>query len=252
MDKLTIKTPEELMIMGKGGKMLAEVRDELAKAVKPGVTGLEIEKLACEMIGKTGGKPSFKMVPGYYHATCINVNDVVVHGIPNEYLIQDGDKVGLDVGLYWQGFHTDTSVTVMAGKATAENSRFLDAGRTAIKKAVEEAKPGKRIADLSKAMQQAIEGAGYSVVRALTGHGIGRNLHEQPAIPCFDMGKYEHSLQIKEGMVLAIEIMYNLGSEEVAYKNNDGWTIVTADGKISGLFEHTVAVTKNGPLVLTV
>lgn len=238
--------------MAEGGKMLSKVREALATAVRPGMTCLNLEKLACEMIDKTGGKASFKLVPGYRHATCININDVVVHGIPDNYQIKEGDKVGIDVGLLWNGFHTDTSTTVIAGKESSEQRNFLDIGRRALREAIGQAKVGKRIADISQAMQKNVEAGGYQVVTALTGHGIGRHLHEEPAIPCFVIDDYKHSPQIKEGMVIAIEIMYNMGTGEVVYKNNDGWTIVTADGKISGLFEHTVAVTKDGPVVLTV
>ena len=237
--------------MAEGGKMLGRVREGVAKSVKPGVTSMQLEKIACELIEATGGSPSFKMVSGYHHATCININDVVVHGIPNNYVIAEGDKVGIDVGLFWKGFHTDTSVTVTAGQESVELKKFLDTGRRALKRAIDQAKPGKRIVDLSRAMQETVEKDGYGIVKALTGHGIGKNLHEEPAIPCFVYDKYEHSLQLKEDMVIAIEVMYNMGTGDVAYKNNDGWTIVTADGKISGLFEHTVAVTRNGPLVLT-
>lgn len=251
MDRMSTKTKEEIEFMAEGGRKLASVREGVAKAVKPGITGLQLEKIACELIDMVGGKPSFKMVPGYHHATCININDVVVHGIPNNYVIRDGDKVGIDVGLFWKGFHTDTSVTVVAGTESNELKRFLDTGKRALKKAIEQAKPGKRIADISRAMQETVEHEGYGIVTALTGHGIGKNLHEEPAIPCFVYDKGEHTPLLKEDMVIAIEVMYNLGTGEVAYKNNDGWTIVTADGKISGLFEHTVAVTRNGPLVLT-
>ena len=245
MDKLTIKTPEEIEIMAEGGRKLAEIRDEISRQVQPGISTGQLDTMAEKMIIKAGGKPSFKMVPGYAWATCINLNETVVHGIPGEEKIKKGDKVGIDVGMFYKGYHTDTSVTVGGPE------KFLEVGRLALKKAAEQASPGKRIMDISKMMQETVEGAGYSVVRALTGHGIGRKLHEEPAIPCFAMGKYEHSPFLVSGMVLAIEVMYNEGAAEVAYKNDDGWTIVTADDKISGLFEHTVAVTGDGPVVLT-
>ena len=235
MNRLTIKTPEEIKIMAGGGRKLAEIRDLLASMVKVGMTTAELDGLADELIAKAGGKPSFKMVPGYKWATCINVNDVVVHGIPGSYKIKSGDKIGIDVGMCYKGFHTDTSITVGGPK------KFLEVGRLALKKAIDQARPGKRVMDT----------AGYSMVRALTGHGIGRYLHEEPAIPCFVVGKYNRSIELKEGMVLAIEIMYNEGTSEVVYQNDDGWTISTADGKISGLFEETVAVTKTGPVILT-
>jgi len=248
MTKMTIKTTKEIETMAEGGKLLAKVRNKVVQAVKPGITTLQLDELADRLIGEAGGKASFKMVPGYRWATCININDTVVHGIPSDYKIKSGDKVGIDVGLYYKGFHTDTSVTVSCNGNWEE---FLEVGRRGLKMAIEQARIGKRVADISRAMQETTEEAGFSVVRALTGHGIGRQLHEEPAIPCFVLGEYEHSPKLVAGMVIAIEIMYNQGDFEVVYKNDDGWTIATADGKISGLFEETVAVTAHGPVVLT-
>jgi methionyl aminopeptidase len=250
MDEQTIKTRREIEIMAEGGRILGNIRDKIAAAVRPGVEVSELENTAERLIKKSGGQASFKMVPGYHHATCININDVVVHGIPDKTIIQAGDKVGIDVGLYYKGFHTDTATTVIVN-GNSNSNKFLNTGKVALKKAIEQAKPGKRVADISRVIQETVEQAGYSAIRALTGHGVGKNLHEEPAIPCFITGKYEHSPVLSEGMVLAIEVMYNAGSPDVAYKNDDGWTIVTADGKISGLFEQTVAVTKSGPVILT-
>jgi methionyl aminopeptidase len=173
----------------------------------------------------------------------------VVHGIPGKYRFKKGDKVGIDVGMFYQGFHTDTSTTVAID--THEHDHFLEVGRKSLKKAIEQAKPGNRIMDISTMMEKVVVEAGFSPVRALTGHGIGRQLHEEPAIPCFVVGNPKHSPKIVVGMVLAIEVMYNAGDFEVVYKNDDGWTIATADAKISGLFEDTVAITENGPVILT-
>lgn len=231
--------------MAEGGQRLAEIRDKVARAVKPGITGLELDRLVDKLIAKAGGEASFKMVPGYKWATCVNINDVVVHGIPDGYKIKIEDKVGIDVGMYYKGFHTDTSITVGGPE------KFLEVGRLGLKRAIAQARIGRRVADISAAMQKTVEEAGYNVVRALTGHGVGRELHEEPAIPCFVIDKYERSPKLTAGMVIAIEIMYNAGSSEVVYKNDDGWTIVTADGKISGLFEETVAIASHGPIVLT-
>lgn len=235
--------------MTEGGVMLGKIRDELASIVRPGMTGLELDRLADTLIEQTGGKASFKMVPGYHHATCINVNDEVVHSIPTKKAFETGDVVGIDVGLYHKGFHTDTAITVEVG--SNKKIKFLEAGRLAVKNAIKQARAGNRIADLSAQMQKAIERAGFSVVRSLTGHGVGRELHEDPAIPGYVSGRYEDSQELREGMVLAIEIMYNEGSSEIVYKNADGWTLITADGKISGLFEETVGITSAGPVVLT-
>jgi methionyl aminopeptidase len=250
MQKVNIKTPSQIKIMTEGGHKLAFIRDELAKFARPGLTTLEIDKFADNLIAQSGGEASFKKVKGYHHATCISVNNEVVHGVPNKRKLKEGDIASIDVGLVWKGFHTDTSVTVGIGKISKANQNFLEAGRECLKKAIAKAKPGNRVADISAQMQR-IEEYGYSPVKALTGHGIGRQLHEDPAVPCFVVGEYNHSPLLRSGLVLAIEIMYNAGSDEVVYKNDDGWTIATADGKISGLFEETVAITNQGPVILT-
>lgn len=260
MPKITIKTAKEIEVMAKGGKILARIRDEVVRATKPGVTTGRLNALADRLITKAGGEASFRMVPGYKWATCINVNDVVVHGVPDGTKVKKGDKVGIDIGMYYLGFHTDTSITVVVNPKSSRSAgqtpnpkltEFLETGKLALRRAIERAKPGNRIYDLSEAMQETVEVAGYSAVRALTGHGIGRELHEEPAIPCFVVGRRKHSPKIVPGMVLAIEMMYNQGGMEVVYPNNDGWTITTADGKMSGLFEETVAITARGPVVLT-
>lgn len=244
MHKIRIKTAEEIEIMAEGGRRLADIRTKLAEAAKPGVTTMDLENLANRLIKEMGGEAAFKKVPGYHWAICASVNDEVVHGIPGKYRIKKGDIVGIDVGLIYKGWYTDAAVTI-------GNNKFLETGKKALKKAIEQARPGKRIADISKAMEKVIVEAGYSPVRALTGHGVGKELHEEPAIPCFTLGAGDYSPKIEVGMTLAVEVMYNEGSAEVGYKNGDGWTIATADGKISGLFEETVAVTAGGPRILT-
>jgi methionyl aminopeptidase len=255
MDKITYKTDAEIGVMAEGGMKLGWIRQQTAAAVKPGMTTRELDKIAQKLIDESGGEASFKRVAGYHHATCINVNQVVVHGIPGERKLAEGDIVGIDVGLYYKGFHTDAAVTIRVEEPESERARekekFLEVGRAALRRAIEQARPGKRIIDISEAMQKTVEGVGYSAVRALTGHGVGRELHEEPAIPCFVVGRKENSPKIVPGMVVAIEVMYNAGVAEVVYENNDGWTIATADGKISGLFEETVAITPGGPVVLT-
>jgi len=248
MSGITIKTPREIEIMTEGGRILAEVRRKTAQLLSPGITTAEVDAYADRLIGEMGAKASFKMVPGYKHATCININEVVVHGIPGKEKVKSGDLVGIDVGVFYKGFHADGATTVIIN---SNNNRFLETGREALKKAIGQAKPGKRVGDISAAMQMVVEKAGYSTIRSLTGHGVGRELHEEPAIPCFVAGKWEHTPKLIAGMVLAIEVMMNQGTWEVSYKNQDGWTIVTLDGKISALFEETVAVTKKGPVVLT-
>ncbi len=218
-------------------------------AVQVGVSAYEIEELAVSLIEKSGGKSSFKMVPNYSWATCINVNEGVVHGIPKKTVVfSDGDVVSVDVGLFYKGFHTDTSFSVGLGvdKAT---ERFLAVGRNALDKAIAEAKPGNHVVDISRQMQK-VEDHGYGVIKSLVGHGVGRELHEEPQIPCYDFGDELPNPKLIPGLVIAIEIMYTMGSPEITHAQ-DGWTIETRDAKISALYEETVAITKNGPLVLT-
>lgn len=246
-----IHSEEEIKIMAIGGAMLGRVKNKLDDAVKIGVTAFEIEELACELIKKEGAEPSFKKVPGYSWATCISVNAGLVHGIPTRELIfKDGDLVSVDVGIYYKGFHTDTSISVGLN-LSSENKKFLGVGKTALEKAIGKTRAGNHIFDISKAMEDTIEGAGYTTIKALVGHGVGRELHEEPQIPCFVPGKIEDSPEIKIGMVLAVEVMYAMGSDKVEV-DADGWTIRTRDGKISALFEETVAVTAKGPKVLTI
>lgn len=247
---IKLKTPEEIKIMEEGGAKLRYVKNALAKATKPGVTSYDLEMLARKLIKEEGAEGSFDKVPGYHWVTCISVNEQLVHGIPKkETVFREGDLVSIDVGLYYKGFHTDTSVSVGLG-LTPENAKFLEAGRRALNAAIKEVKPGRHIFDISEAMESTIEEAGYSPVRALVGHGVGRELHEEPQIPCFVPRGLGRGEEIKEGMVLAIEVMYALGTSEVGLLP-DGWTIAMRDGKISALFEETVAVTPRGHQVLT-
>ncbi len=247
---IKIKTDDEIKVMAEGGKKLVRVKKALVEAIKPGVRASEIEGLAVKLIKDEGAEASFAKVPGYRWATCINVNQGLVHGIPRPSVVfKLGDVVSVDVGLYYKGFHTDTSMTVGLN-LDAGNSRFLDAGREALEKAINKAKVGNYVFDISKAIESTIEAQGYAPIRALVGHGVGRDLHEEPQIPCFVPGKISESAKIEPGMVLAIEVMYAQGEDKVEL-SSDGWTIAMRDGKISALFEDTVAVTKKGPLVLT-
>jgi methionyl aminopeptidase len=247
---IPLKTPGEIEIMVEGGKKLARVKKILGEVVKEGVKASEIEELAVKLIKEEGAEASFKKVPGYHWATCVNVNEGLVHGIPTSGLIfKKGDLVSIDVGIYFKGFHTDTSISVGID-LTPENRKFLNVGQEALNKALKSVKVGNYVYDISKAIEDFIEGAGYATIKALVGHGVGRELHEEPQIPCFMPGKREESPQIMPGMVLAVEVMYAMGSDKVEL-DKDGWTIATHDGKISGLFEETVAVTNKGSKVLT-
>lgn len=248
--KIRIKTPEEIKIMTEGGMKLRRIKNALAESVAAGVTSLDIENLAVNLIKQEGGEGSFNKVPGYSWVTCISVNEELVHGIPTkDRIFKKGDIVSIDVGIYYKGFHTDTSVTVGI-EANPETQKFLEAGRRALKEAIAEVKPGKHIFDISEAIEETIESAGYTPIRALVGHGVGRDLHEEPQIPCFVPKGVGRGEEIREGMVLAIEVMYALGSSQVGILP-DGWTIAMRDGKISALFEDTVAVIPRGHRVLT-
>ncbi len=247
---ISIKKDEEIKIMKEGGEKLGRVKNALKSAVKAGVTAFDIESLANELIDKEGAEASFKKVPKYHWATCISVNEGLVHGIPTKDLVfKNGDVVSVDVGIYYKGFHTDTSISVGINPSP-ENKKFLNAGEEALRQAISKVRIGNYIYDISKAIEETVEKAGYTAIRALVGHGVGRELHEDPQIPCFLPGKVEESPKIEKGMVLAIEVMYAQGQSEVELLE-DGWTIAMRDGKISGLFEDTVAVTEKGPEVLT-
>lgn len=244
------KTQAEIELMHEGGKKLAKIRDFLKDSITPGVTPLELDEMAEKKIIEAGGESSFKKVRGYKWTTCININDGVVHGIPTKKPIQDKDLVKLDVGMFYKGFHTDTSFTVQAGTDEPEVDKFVAVGREALKKAIHEARIGNKIGHISLAMQQVFDKYGVSPVRALTGHGVGKTLHEEPQIPCFWEGDPEKSQEIVLGSVFAIEAIYTQGDPDLVVLE-DNWTIATKDGKIAGLFEETVAVTDKGNLVLT-
>ena len=250
-----IKTPEEIQTMEKGGKILAETLWAVLQHAKAGVTELELDALAEKLIRDAGGEPGFMKVPGYHHTICVSTNDVVVHGIPTNYRLKDGDVIGIDCGVYLDGFHTDMSESIVVGGPQAADKKvvdFLDTGKKALELAISQVKPGNHIGHISKAIQMIVEGGGYSVVRELIGHGVGRELHEEPEVPGYVKGKIEKSPILKEGMVIAVEVIYNMGRKEVQYAGkDDDWTIVTADGSLSGLFERTVAVTKDGYKIIT-
>lgn len=249
-EMIKIKSPIEIEMMVEGGAKLGRVKKALAAAVAPGVTALDIENLAMRLIKEEGAEPSFNKVPNYYWATCINVNEGIVHGIPTKDMVfADGDVVKIDVGVYFKGFHTDTSISVGINPSP-ENKRFLTVGQETLNKALKAVKAGNHIYDISKVIEENIEAGGYSTIKALVGHGVGRELHEDPQIPCFVPGPINESPIIKPGMVLAIEVMYAAGSDKVQILE-DGWTIGMRDGKMSGLFEESIAVTDRGTKVLT-
>jgi len=257
---IRIKTPDEIKIMQIGGRMLSETLREVCAQIRPGMTEIEVDALADKLIREKGGEPGFKKVEGYHHATCISTNEVVVHGIPSLRILKEGDIVGIDCGVFYKGFHTDMSETVYVKPKTEnlklknfdEVDKFLKVGKQALEAGISQAKVGNRVRDISKAIQDIVElKNGYSVVRSLVGHGVGRELHEDPEVPGYLQGKIEKTPKLKEGMVIAIEVIYNMGGPDLAFANNDGWTLKTKDNSLAGLFERTLAITKPGPQVLT-
>ncbi len=248
--KIITKTKGEIKIMTEGGKKLGLIKKRLSEEVRESVSASQIENLADKLIKKAGGRASFKMVQGYSWATCINVNEGIVHGIPkDEVIFKKGDVVSIDVGLYYKGFHTDTSFTVGI-EVDKKKQKFLSVGKETLNLAINQAQVGNRIFDISKVIEDNLNKGGLTPIRVLVGHGIGRELHESPQIPCFTSGMRKESIKIPEGAVLAIEVIYCRGKADVKLAK-DGWTIKTKDGKISGLFEDTIVVSKNGPKVLT-
>lgn len=257
---IIIKTPEQVEIMKKSGQILAEVLFAVIEAVKIGMSEIEIDQLAERMIRERGGEPGFMKVPGYHNTVCMMTNDVVVHGIPTEYRFKSGDVVGIDCGVYYKGFHTDMAETILLadkewetanGEKFQEIKTFLDMGKKALEDAIKQAKIGNRVGHISKAFNDIIEKeGGYSVVRNLVGHGVGKDLHEAPEIPGYLPEPIENTPLLKENMTLALEIIYNKGSRQVQY-DADGWTIRTKDGNISAVFERSLVITQDGPIILT-
>ncbi len=249
---IPIKSGQEIESMRRAGRILAGVMVQLLAAAKPGVKTKELDTLAEKLIKKADAKPSFKMVDNYQWASCINLNDGLVHGIPNDYQIKAGDLVTLDLGVFYQGFHADMARTLrVQAQSSREKERFLEIGQEVLRKATAMARPGNRVGHISQIIQQIVEKAGYSVSRKFTGHGIGRSLHEEPKIPCFLEGSINKTPKLKANMTLAIEVIYSQGRPEVKVAQ-DGWTASTADAKLGGLFEDTVLITETRPKVLTV
>jgi methionyl aminopeptidase len=242
---IALKSAREIEIMRRANVIVAEVLQELKRQVAPGVTTLDLDAIAEEMTLSRKAIPAFKgyNVAGrvYPRCLCASVNDEIVHGIPSSRELREGDIVGLD-------YYGDSAITVGVGKVNEAAQRLMDVTEASLYKGIEQLQEGKRLGDLGAAVQQVAESAGYTVVRAFVGHGIGKKLHEEPPVPNY--GEPDRGLRLKEGMVLAIEPMVNVGGYEVEIKE-DGWTAVTKDGSLAAHFEHSVAVTKNGPYILS-
>jgi methionyl aminopeptidase len=243
-----LKSSWEIDLIRKSGRIVAEALARLTKLVEPGITTLDLDRLAEEYILKRGAKPAFKGYRGYPYSLCASVNEQVVHALPSERKLKEGDIISLDLGSIVDGYYGDAAVTVPVGQVSDEAKRLIDVTQESLRRAIDAVHPGGRLSDISHAVQAAVEAEGFSVVRLFVGHGIGRSLHEEPQIPNF--GPPGHGPVLKTGMVLAIEPMVNAGSPDVMILE-DRWTAVTCDGFLSAHFEHTVALTENGTEVLT-
>jgi len=239
---IPIKTDEEIEIQRQSSLLVGKTLAEVAKLIKPGVTTRELDQLAERFIRDHGAEPGFKGYGGFPATLCVSVNDEVVHGIPGDRILLNGDIVSIDCGTYMKGFYGDSAYTFAVGEVADKILMLLERTKHSLYLAIEQAKAGKRVGDLGNAVQTYCEGFGYSVVRELVGHGVGRNLHEKPEIPNY--GRRGSGVKLKSGMVLAIEPMINLGKKEVT-QDADGWTIRTADSMPSAHFEHNVAI-RNG------
>jgi methionyl aminopeptidase len=246
---IELKSVREIGLMRRGGHILSEVMDRLRTTVKPGMSTLEIDLDIEEFIRARGAIPAFKGYRGFPATVCISINEEVVHGIPSANRhVKEGDIVGLDLGCIVEGYYADCAFTLAVGEVPPRVQELIDVTRESLERGITECRPGRRLSDVSHAIQSHVEGHGFSVVRAFVGHGIGRALHEEPQVPNF--GDPGRGPQLRPGMVLAIEPMVTMGSWEVRILD-DGWTAVTKDGSLAAHFEHTIAVTESGPEVLT-
>jgi methionyl aminopeptidase len=249
---ISLKSAREIEIMRRANAIVAEVLEELKARVAPGVTTLELDACAEELTLKRNAIPAFKgyNVAGRIYPCCLcaSINDEIVHGIPSKRALREGDIIGLDYGVIYEGYYGDSAITVGVGRVNETAQRLMDVTEQSLYKGIEQLQDGKRLGDLGSVVQRIAESAGFSVVRAFVGHGIGKKLHEEPPVPNY--GEPDRGLRLKEGMVLAIEPMVNAGSHEVEIKE-DGWTAVTKDGSLAAHFEHSVAITRNGPYILS-
>jgi methionyl aminopeptidase len=244
-----LKTPEQIAVMRRAGRVVAEMLDACQAAAKPGVTTGDLDKVAREVLAKRGAKSNFLNYHGYPAVICTSPNNVIVHGIPGSYRLREGDLISIDCGAIVEGWHGDAARTIGVGEISEEARKLVRVTEESLWAGIGHVRKGARLSDIGHAVQTVAEGAGFSVVREYVGHGIGRAMHEEPQVPNYGVpGK---GIKLKVGHVLAVEPMVNLGSAETSL-NDDGWTVVTADGMLSAHFEHSIAVTEDGPEVLTV
>lgn len=245
---INIKTEEEIKIMREAGKILATVLKEIEKQTKPGITTLELDRAAEALILSYNAKPGFKGQEGFPYSLCASVNENVVHGYPSNYVLKEGDIIGLDLGVLYKNYYSDMAITVPVGKVSFEAKRLINVTKKSLRLGIKKARPGNTVGDIGNTIQRLIESQGFGVVRILCGHGIGKNLHEDPKIPNF--GKRGSGEKLIEGMTICIEPMVTAGDYNLK-KSADGYGFATKDGSLSAHFEHTIAIAEKGAKILT-
>ena len=249
---IKIKTDHEIAIMHEGGKILRRVIDEVMSRAVPGSTTKELDDLAEKLILENGAEPAFKKVKDYFWTLCVPIDDEIVHTPPSDRILKQGDLLTVDIGVLYKGYNTDYATSIVVGGCADEKlTKFLEVGKETLEKAIKQAVVGNRIGDISACIQSEIENAKYCIIRQLTGHGIGKRLHEDPYVFGYVNKPREQTPKIENGMCLAIEIIYSFTSTEIKYLDGVEWTIVTHDGSRSACFEKTIAIQKNSPFILT-
>ena len=246
---ITIKSASQLDKMKKAGEIVALTHELMKKNICDGVTTKELDRIAEEFIRSKGAIPSFKNYNGYPASICASVNDVVIHGIPGNTRLKNGDIIGVDIGAFIDGYHGDSANTYGVGDISKEATNLIEAAKGGFEAGLKKAVQGNRVGDISAAIQQYVEGCGYSIVREFVGHGVGAKMHEEPEVPNY--GRPGRGPRLCEGMTLAVEPMINAGKRDI-FMLDDEWTIVTADGSLSAHYEHSIAITKDEPILLTV
>lgn len=248
---IVIKSPAEIKKMHESGRRLKQVMDELIKMIQPGMTTFQLDEQARILIRKQGGEPAFEGYQGFPAVLCTSINEEVVHGIPSpDRIVQGGDLVKLDIGLIWDGYYSDMARTVIVGEVSKDVKKLVEVAKKSLAKGIKQARVGKTIGCIGHEIQKYVESQGFSVVTEMVGHGIGLQLHEDPAVPNY--GSKDSGPRLEAGMTIAIEPMVNMGSGKIIIDQQDGWTVRTADGSLSAHFENTIAITDKGPKILTV
>jgi methionine aminopeptidase, type I (EC 3.4.11.18) len=243
-----LKSPEEIEKLKASNGIVADILSELRDMIRPGITTIDMDRYSEELALRKGAKPAFKGYMGYPFSLCVSINNEVVHGMPSDRALKEGDIVSLDFGVCYNGYYGDSAITIPVGKVPDIAKRLIGTTRKALYSGIEKTRAGNRLGDISAAIQEQVEAAGFSVVRDFVGHGIGKSLHEDPQIPNF--GVRGRGIKLKPGMVFAIEPMVNEGTYKIKVLS-DGWTAVTSDGKLSAHFEHSLAITEKGPVILS-